>query len=55
MFQNVKIRICKNIIFPMVLHDCQTWTLTLKEEHRLRVFENIVPIFELKRVAVTGG
>jgi hypothetical protein len=41
----------------MVLNGCETWSLTLKEEHRLRVFENRVlrRIFGLKRNEVTGG
>jgi hypothetical protein len=45
------IRIYKTIILPVVLHGCETWALTLREEHRLRVFENRVlrRIFGLKR------
>jgi hypothetical protein len=44
------------IILPVVLYGCETWSLTLREEHRLRVFENRVPsrIFEPKRDEVTG-
>jgi hypothetical protein len=38
----VKIKIYKTIILPMVLYGCETWSLTLREEHRLRVFENRV-------------
>jgi hypothetical protein len=38
--KNLKIRIYKTIIFPMVLCGCETCSLTLREEHRLRVFEN---------------
>jgi hypothetical protein len=40
----------------MVLYGCETWSLTLSEEHRLRVFENRVPrrIFGPKRDEVTG-
>jgi hypothetical protein len=38
--KNVKIRIYKTIILPVVLYGCETWSLTLREEHRLRVFEN---------------
>jgi hypothetical protein len=55
--ENIKIRIYKTIILPVVLYGCETWSLTLKEEHRLRVFENGVlrRIFELKRNEVTGG
>jgi hypothetical protein len=32
----------KTIIFPVVLYGCETWFLILREEHRLRVFENMV-------------
>jgi hypothetical protein len=40
----------------VVLHGCETWSLTLREERRLRVFENTVlkRIFGHKRDAVTG-
>jgi hypothetical protein len=46
----------KTIILPVVLYGCETWSLTLKEEHRLRVFENRVlrRIFGSKRNEVTG-
>jgi hypothetical protein len=37
---NVKDEIYKTIILPVVLYGCETWSLTLREEHRLRVFEN---------------
>jgi hypothetical protein len=40
--KNINIRIYKTIILPVVLHGCETWFLTLREEHRLRVFENRV-------------
>jgi hypothetical protein len=40
--KNIKIRICKTLILPVFLYGCQTWSLTLREEHRLRVFENRV-------------
>jgi hypothetical protein len=45
------IRIYKTIILPVVLYGCETWSLTLREEQRLRVFENRVlrSIFGLKR------
>jgi hypothetical protein len=39
---NVKARIYKNIILPVVLYGCETWSLILWEEHKLKVFENIV-------------
>jgi hypothetical protein len=38
----VKVKIYKTIIPPVVLYGCETWSLTLREEHRLRVFENRV-------------
>jgi hypothetical protein len=40
--RNVKVKICKAIILPVVLYGWETWSLTLREEHRLRVFENRV-------------
>jgi hypothetical protein len=40
--RNVRIKIYKTIILPVVLYGCETWSLTLGEEHRLRVFENRV-------------
>jgi hypothetical protein len=39
---------CTTIKCPVVLYACETWSLTLREEHRLRVFENRV----LKRIVV---
>jgi hypothetical protein len=49
--KNIKIKIYKTVIFPVVLYGCETWSLTLREEHRLRVFENRVlrKIFGPKR------
>jgi hypothetical protein len=46
----------KIIILPVVLYGCETWSLTLREEHRLRVFKNRVlrRIFGPKRDKVTG-
>jgi hypothetical protein len=46
----------KTIILPVVLYGCETWSLTLREEYRLRVFENRVlrRIFGPKRDEVTG-
>jgi hypothetical protein len=54
---NVKMRIYKTMIFPVVLYGCETWSLALRGEHRLRVFENRVlrRIFGPKRDEVTGG
>jgi hypothetical protein len=40
--KNVKVRIYKTIILPVVLYGCVTWSLTVREEHKLRVFENRV-------------
>jgi hypothetical protein len=40
--RNEKIEIYKTIILPVVLYGCETWSLTLREEHRLRVFGNRV-------------
>jgi hypothetical protein len=37
--KNLKIRIYKATVLLVVLYGCETWSLTLKEEHRLRVFE----------------
>jgi hypothetical protein len=53
----VKIKIYKTIILPVVLYGCETLYLTLRKEHRLRVFENRVlrRIFERKRDEVAGG
>jgi hypothetical protein len=46
----VKVRINKTIILPVVPYGCETWSLTVREEHKLRVFENRVlrRIFGLK-------
>jgi hypothetical protein len=53
----VKIKIYKTVMLPVVLYGCETWSLTLREEHRLRAFENRVlkRIFGPKRDEVTGG
>jgi hypothetical protein len=40
--KNIKIRIYKTIILSVVLYGCETWSLTLREEHRLRVFADRV-------------
>jgi hypothetical protein len=49
--KNLKIKIYKTVILPVVLHGCKTWSLTLGEEHRLRGFESRVlrKIFGPKR------
>jgi hypothetical protein len=38
--KNLKIKVYKTVILPVVLYGCEIWSLTLGEEHRLRVFEN---------------
>jgi hypothetical protein len=47
----------KTVISLVVLYGCETWSLTLRDEHRLRVFENrmLRRIFGHKREEVTGG
>jgi hypothetical protein len=54
--RNVKVKIYKTIILPVVLYGHETWSLTLRAQHRLRVFENRVlrRIFGSKRDEVTG-
>ena len=54
--KNLKIKIYRTIILPVVLYGCETWSLTLREECRLRVFENRVSrrVFGPKRDEVTG-
>ena len=54
--KNLKIKIYKTIIFPVVWYGCETWSLTLREERKLRVFENMVlrRIFGSRRDDVTG-
>jgi hypothetical protein len=55
-FKNLKVKTYKTTIFPVVLYGCKTWSLSLKEEHRLRVFENraMRRIFGSKREEVVG-
>jgi hypothetical protein len=54
--KTLKIKIYKNIILPVVWYGCETWSLTLREERWLRVFENRVfrRVFGPKRDEVTG-
>ena len=40
--KNLKIKIYRTIILPVVLYGCETWSLTLQEERKLRVFQNMV-------------
>ena len=54
--KKLNIKIYRTIILPVVLYGCETWSLTLREERRLRVFENRVlrRVFGPKRDEVTG-
>ena len=54
--KNINIKVYRTKILPVVLHGCQTWSLTLREKSRLRVSENRVlrRIFTPKRDEVTG-
>ena len=54
--KNLNIKIYRTIILPVVLYGCETWSLTLREERKLRVFENMVlrRIFGPRRDEVTG-
>jgi hypothetical protein len=55
--KNLKIQIYKTIILPVVLYDCEIWSLTLGQDHRLRVFGNraLKRIFGPKKYDVKGG
>jgi hypothetical protein len=54
--KNLKIKIYRTIILPVVLYGCETWSLSLREERSLKVFENRVlrRVFRPKRHEVTG-
>jgi len=54
--KNLKIKIYRTITLPVVLYGCEAWSLTLREERKLRVFENMVlrRIFGSRRDEVTG-
>jgi hypothetical protein len=54
--KNLKIKIYRTIILPVVLYGCETWSQTLREKRRLRLFENRVlrRVFGPKRDEVTG-
>ena len=54
--KNLKIKIYRTLILPVVLYGCETWSLTLREERKLRVFENMVlrRIFGPRTDEVTG-
>jgi hypothetical protein len=54
----ISLNVYRTIIVPVVLYGCETWAFTLREEHRLRMFENrglVRRIFEPKKEEVTGG
>ena len=55
--KNIKIQIYRILNLAVVVYGCETWSLTLREERRLRVFENRVlrRIFGRKRTEVTGS
>jgi len=55
--QNLKIKIYRTIILTVVLYGCETWSLTLREERRLRMFKNRVlrRVFGPKRDEATGN
>jgi len=55
LYKNVKIKIDGTLILPVVLFGCETWSHTLRKEHRLRAFENRVlrRILEPKRNEAT--
>jgi len=54
--KTIKIKLFRNIILPGVLYGCETWTITLREESRLRVFEDRVlrRIFGQRSEELTG-
>jgi hypothetical protein len=55
--RNIKVKIYKTIILSVVLYGCETWSLALREEHRLRVLENRVlrTVFGNEKDEVIGG
>jgi hypothetical protein len=54
--KNLEIKIYRTLILPVVLYGCETWSLTLREERRLRVFEKRVlrRVFGPKRDEMKG-
>ena len=54
--KNINFKIHRTVILPVVLYGCETWSLRLREERRLRVFESRVlrRLFGPKRDEVTG-
>ena len=54
--KNLKTKIYRTIILPVVLYGCEAWSLTAREERKLRVFENMVlRIFGPRRDEVIGN
>jgi hypothetical protein len=53
---NLKIKIHRHIVLHVISYGCETWSLTLREKHRLRMFKNSVlrEIFGVRRDEVTG-
>ena len=56
LFKNIKTKIHRTIILPVILYGCEAWSLRSREERKLRVFENMVlrRIFGPRRDEVTG-
>ena len=54
--KNLKIKIYRGIILPVILYGCETWSLTLREERKQRAFENklFMRVYGPKRDEVTG-
>ena len=54
--KNLKTKMYRTLILPVVLYECETWLFTLREKRKLRVFENMVlrRIFGPRRDEVTG-
>jgi hypothetical protein len=54
--KNVKIKIYKTVILPVVLYGCESWSLTLREERKLREFKKrvLTRMFGIKRAEVTA-
>jgi hypothetical protein len=52
----VKIKIYSSVVLPVVFYGCETWSLVLREEHRLRIFKNVVlrRVFGSERDEITG-
>jgi hypothetical protein len=56
LFKNIKIKMHRTIIYPVVLYGCEIWSLTLREKRRLRAYENGVlrGLFRPKKDEVAG-